>query len=302
MEINYGDGHFRRSDAGNTFQNPFMEGYIMDAFTTEIGGEVYYSHNGILVMLGLTGSEIKGDVKAQSALDPASNLDPLALDTNKRSPTVLAKLGYDSQINDDLRFRLTGSMYYTGSSARNTLYGGDRSGSDYHLVLENTAASSSGNLASARYNPGFTDAVTAIMINPFVQFKGLELFLTYEMASGRALTEPAPTEGATEIAENRVASQIAADLIYRFGSNENFYVGGRFNTVTAEYRDTNDQFESILTEASIQRIAGVFGWFVTDNIMAKLEYVQQTYDGFPETSIFNSGQFSGIVLSGAVGF
>ncbi|HCK21432.1 MAG TPA: hypothetical protein DHW15_04505, partial [Bacteroidetes bacterium] len=25
MEINYGDGHFRRSDAGNTFQNPFME-------------------------------------------------------------------------------------------------------------------------------------------------------------------------------------------------------------------------------------------------------------------------------------
>ncbi|HSF45465.1 MAG TPA: hypothetical protein VLA58_05620, partial [Chitinophagaceae bacterium] len=41
MEINYGDAHFRRSDGGQTLYNPFMENYIIDAFTTEIGGEVY---------------------------------------------------------------------------------------------------------------------------------------------------------------------------------------------------------------------------------------------------------------------
>ena len=41
MEINYGDAHFRRSDNGNAIYNPFVGNYIMDAFTTEIGGEVY---------------------------------------------------------------------------------------------------------------------------------------------------------------------------------------------------------------------------------------------------------------------
>ena len=41
LEINYGDAHFRRSDNGNAIYNPFVGNYIMDAFTTEIGGEVY---------------------------------------------------------------------------------------------------------------------------------------------------------------------------------------------------------------------------------------------------------------------
>ena len=41
IEINYGDAHFRRSDNGNAIYNPFVGNYIMDAFTTEIGGEVY---------------------------------------------------------------------------------------------------------------------------------------------------------------------------------------------------------------------------------------------------------------------
>jgi hypothetical protein len=69
--------------------------------------------------------------------------------------------------------------------------------------------------------------------------------------------------------------------------------------LTAQYRDVDDL---ILSDGTINRIAAVFGWFVTDNILAKVEYVQQSYDGFPATSIFNEGQFSGIMLSGAVGF
>src|SRR4029453_12665566 len=41
MEDNYGDPPFRRSHNGNALYNPFVGNYIMDAFTTEIGGEVY---------------------------------------------------------------------------------------------------------------------------------------------------------------------------------------------------------------------------------------------------------------------
>jgi hypothetical protein len=39
FEINYGDAHFRRSDNGNSIRNPLVGNYIMDAFTTEVGGE-----------------------------------------------------------------------------------------------------------------------------------------------------------------------------------------------------------------------------------------------------------------------
>ncbi|HEY5824361.1 MAG TPA: hypothetical protein VIT44_08350, partial [Cyclobacteriaceae bacterium] len=48
MEINYGDAHFRRSDGGNTFWNPFIENNIMDAFTTEIGAELYWHKQGFI--------------------------------------------------------------------------------------------------------------------------------------------------------------------------------------------------------------------------------------------------------------
>ena len=52
FEINYGDSHFRRSDNGNAMYNPFVGNYILDAFTTEIGAEVYARSNGLIAMLG----------------------------------------------------------------------------------------------------------------------------------------------------------------------------------------------------------------------------------------------------------
>jgi hypothetical protein len=62
MEINYGDAHFRRSDAGNALYNPFIENNIMDAFTTEIGGELYWQKAGFLAMAGITDGEVQGSV------------------------------------------------------------------------------------------------------------------------------------------------------------------------------------------------------------------------------------------------
>ena len=50
LEINYGDAHFRRTDNGNAIYNPFVGNYIMDAFTTEIGGEVYLKAASIIAM------------------------------------------------------------------------------------------------------------------------------------------------------------------------------------------------------------------------------------------------------------
>ncbi|MFM8833941.1 MAG: hypothetical protein ACKOEV_09975, partial [Cytophagales bacterium] len=58
MEVNYGDAHFRRSDGGHTLWNPWVENNIMDAFTTEIGAELYWKKDGFFVMGGYTDGEI----------------------------------------------------------------------------------------------------------------------------------------------------------------------------------------------------------------------------------------------------
>src|SRR4029079_7408241 len=95
FEINYGDTHFRRSDNGNALYNPFVGNYIMDAFTTEIGGEVYLKPGPSVAMAAITGGEIRGTV----------------LTPGQRGPVYIGKLGYDKQMNKDFRLRLTGSMY-----------------------------------------------------------------------------------------------------------------------------------------------------------------------------------------------
>src|SRR5688572_1506826 len=71
MEINYGDAHFRRSDNGNAVYNPFVGNYILDSFTTEIGGEVYLKTAGVIAMGAVTGGEIRGTVLTPGQRGPS---------------------------------------------------------------------------------------------------------------------------------------------------------------------------------------------------------------------------------------
>ncbi|RMG70983.1 MAG: hypothetical protein D6722_07695 [Bacteroidetes bacterium] len=273
MEINYGDNHFRRTDNGNSLYNPFVGNLIMDAFTTEIGAEVYAQTNGLIAMVGVTGGEIKGNISPNPDVEKGE-----AGWLYGRSPSILAKLGYDNQLNDDLRVRLTGSMYTTARSLSNTLYGGDRTGSRYYDVMN-------GNFTSGRFNPGFRSQVTAIVVNPFVKFHGLEVFGTYEVATGRAANE----------ADTRTWTQISAEAIYRFLENESLFLGARYNQVAGELAGSG-------TSVSIDRVQVGGGWFVTPNMVLKGEYVVQNYRDFEATNILNGGQFSGLMIEAAVGF
>ena len=269
MEINYGDGHFRRSDNGNAMYNPFVGNYIMDSFTTEIGGELYVQSNGFLGMLGVTDGEIRGRVDLP----------------DERSPSIYGKVGFDRQVNDDLRVRLTGSALTTSSSASNTLFGGDRGGSRYYEVTENTLSSTSSNFTSGRINPGFRDEVTTFQINPFVQYNGIELFGLFEQASGRAQNET----------ENRTWTQLAVEGIFRFLDRDQAYVGARYNTVSGELPGSG-------MEVSVNRVQVGGGWFIVPSILLKGEYVMQSYNDYPSTSIFNGAEFSGVIFEGVIAF
>jgi hypothetical protein len=269
MEINYGDAHFRRSDNGNALYNPFVGNYIMDAFTTEIGGEVYLKAASVIAMGAVTGGEIRGTV----------------LTPGQRGPTYIGKIGVDRQVNSDLRVRLTGSMYKADRSMSNTLYGGDRAGSRYYYVLENTAATETAQKDSGLLNPGFKNKVTAFQMNPFVKYRGLELFGVLERSEGKATTE------ATE----RIWKQFALDTVYRFFPDEKMFAGVRYNKAYG-------QLPGIAGDVGANRWQVGGGWFVTPNVLAKVEYVKQDYFGYPVSNIKNGGQFKGMMLEGVIAF
>jgi hypothetical protein len=296
MEINYGDAHFRRSDGGHTLWNPWIENNIMDAFTTEIGAELYWQKNGIIAMIAMTDGEIQGNVA-----------DPSTPDGAKRKPSIYGKVGFDKQLQDNLRFRLTGSFYTTKSSASNTIFGGDRTGSNYQYVMDNAPVTVTGNYTSGRFNPGFRDNVTTFVINPFVKFSGLEVFGTLEFAKGRNQFENGEgTTPARAAIDNRETSQIAAEALYRFGKDEQFYFGGRFIKVDATVAEgVTAANAGIQYDVTIDRFSVGGGWFITRNILLKGEYVNQNYDGFPNTGANNrffEGNFKGFVIQGAISF
>ena len=299
MEVNYGDAHFRRSDGGNTMWNPWIENNIMDEFTTEIGAELYYKNNGILGMIGFTDGEIQGNVS-----------DPSTPDGAKRKPSLYVKAGFDKQLKDNLRVRLTGSAMTTKSSASNTLFGGDRTGSNYLYVMENAPVTLTGNFTSGRFNPGYRDNVTAFMVNPFVKFGGLELFGTWEYAFGKNANENGEIASGTPFGSkdytNRQTHQTAAEALYRFGKNEKFYVGARYITVSSNLTEGQTATNpGSLYNVTIDRTSFGGGWFVTRNVLLKGEYVSQKYDGFKDTGAnnrFYQGEFSGVVIQGSIAF
>ena len=129
-QINYGDAQLRRTDNAYAILNPFVGNYLMDAYATFPFAEVYYRRNNVIVMGGVTNGRLN-----QTA-------------TGGTSPGIYGKLGYDKQINEDLRIRLTGSVYNIARAPRLDFYNVYRACSIYYFVMENTSASSSAQIRS----------------------------------------------------------------------------------------------------------------------------------------------------------
>ena len=271
MELNYGDNHFRRTDNAQAIYNSFVGNYIMDSFTTEVAGELYYFNSGVLAMLGLSNGKLNQSVTESEI---------------KTKPTVYGKLGFDKQFDEDTRFRLTGSILNITQSSSIYLYSGDRAGSRYYDVINE------GDFRTGRFAPSFTPGpgappaageMTAFMINPFVKYKGLEFYGVYENTSGNV-----------EGSDSRTFNQYGAELLYRFGADEDIYIGGRYNLVDGEMTSGDIEIDRF-------NISG--GWFLTKNVLAKLEYVKQTYggEGYDQT-VFEGAEFDGIVLEAVISF
>jgi len=280
FQPNYGDQQFRRTDNGNAIWNAFVGNYIMDAFTTEIGGEAYiFPTDDLMLMVGMNNGLISGNIS-----------------TAEKKPSVYFKAAYDTQVNDDLRFRLSASYYSNSGSARNTLYAGDRTGSRFYLAMEPaivfprgataySAVSAATNFTSGRISPNFTNVVNTFQISPFVKYKGLEVFGTYEAGSGRASYE----------SSERDFGQYAVEGIYRFLPNEQAFLGARYNSASGDLGGGNSDVTINRTEISA-------GWFPSANLLLKLGYINQDYLDFNADDYRHEGNFNGFMVEAVVGF
>lgn len=254
MEINYGDAHFRRTDNAHSIQNPFVGNYIMDSFTTEVAAEVYVNSGDFLGMIAYSGGQ----------------LHPSVANPDDRSASVYGKLGYDKTFSPALRFRLTGSFYTNDHATQ--LYHGDRAGSRFYNVLD-------GGAWSGRFSPSLSGGFTSFMVNPFVKFNGLELFGLIENAKVK--------EG------DGSWNQFAVDGVYRFGTNDDLYVGARYNTV---------QGDDAGADVTVNRVSFSGGWYMTNNILVKLEYLNQEYKDYPSASLYHGASFDGLMIEGSIAF
>ncbi len=278
MELNYGDAHFRRSDNGDVLANPFVGNYILDAFTTAPAAEFMVRSNGLIAMAGITTGSLKPALVGYNGFSGEYTEYNMGEELG-----FYGKVGYDKQFSDDFRLRATASGYYVGNHHFGSLYYGDRTGSRYYLVMNQQTGSAddvdiSKNHLSGRWSPGLTDKNVAVMVNLFTKYKGLELFGTFENTTGT---------GAFSGADFAFA-QYAIEALYRFGKDEQYYAGGRYNGVS------NDQ------DQSVSRYQIGAGWFISESILLKAEYVNQDYDNFVQYG--NNAGFNGVMVEAAISF
>ena len=188
------------------------------------------------------------------------------------------KLGVDKNINEDLRIRATLSGYHVGEGHSGSyLWSGDRAGARYYDVMlpDDAKAQDAANSKTGRWDPASGQTqMNSYMANLFVQFHGLEVFGIYENMKG------------VRKEMDQHFTQTALQAIYRIGS---FYFGTRLNKV-------DDNNGSTVTRTNIGG-----GWNMVDNVVIKLDHVNQKYEGSAHGDIAG-GDFKGIVLEAAISF
>ncbi len=77
--------------------------------------------------------------------------------------------------------------------------------------------------------------------------------------------------------------------------DEKLFVGVRYNKAEG-------QLLGISGDVGAKRWQLGGGWFITPGLLAKVEYVDQKYVGYPDNNKLNGGRFKGLIAEGVVAF
>jgi len=274
FEIDYGNWHLNRSDNGQVQNNPLIGNYIVDANTTEPGIEVI-GHAGLFRgVVGVSTGTTTGDFKAD------------------RGFAVHGKLG----INIPKKLDVAASVYnvdhsgnptgYPNHGSYSALYAGNRSGSRYSAVL-------GGGPEAGQLAIGKGQKVTAYQFDAAFTLNPVHIYGMYGNSKDADINGSDP---GTPVSEwNYFGGEAQWHL------SPVFYLAGRYNQANAK------TIAGTSSNATVNRIQAGFGFWFTQEVLLKLEYVNQQYKDFPAgynglPDIAGNPSFSGVLSEFSVKF
>ncbi|PHQ65983.1 MAG: hypothetical protein COB99_00850 [Sulfurimonas sp.] len=264
-DINFGDAHFRRNDNAGVFSNPFVNNMAVESYEAAAFIDIFYRIPSVdsFVVVGVTNDQVNPD-------------DVVASEYSSSTPAVYAKIGYDKQLNDALRVRVSQSLFHNSGNGNNSLYNGDKAGTLATSVFGGTGGFGSGwNAMSGYYE------LTASMTNAFVKYNDTEFFALVEIADGSKTDDSSLS-----------LTHYSADVVQRF-SNDRFYVAARYEYATVEK-------DGDTTDDSLSQVQATVGWFLSKNAMAKVEYIKQERKNW--STYVGDASFDGFMILTALKF
>ncbi|HET7435441.1 MAG TPA: hypothetical protein VFN10_12105 [Thermoanaerobaculia bacterium] len=267
--IDFGDQGFHRSNNAIAQNNPLVGNFVIDPNFVSVGAQVQSKPTGKLQWLvGLSNGTNTEDFQAGRGVALNAKVAYYPVDAIRLSTSFY-------RVNHD------GTPAGTGSRA--TLFSGNRSGERYGAVL-------GGGQAPGGVLPNISKDVKAGQFDFTFDQKGnpVKLYGHYGLAVDSDLN------GNAAGAPQEKWAYYSADAVYQFTSN--LYAAARYSA--ADAKKIND----VASDGRVSRIQVGGGLWLTRNILAKVEYVQQKYNGFASTDILNNGiqawrdpEFSGVV-------
>jgi hypothetical protein len=260
FEIDYGDFHYFRSDNAWVQRNPLIGNTIIDPDVEEIGMEIFSKPQKLNWLVGIS-----------------SGTTTENLNEGRGIASVHGKLW--SNITDDLRASVSG--YYvdhsdnpnTGpGSTKGSLFSGRRSGGPYGAVL-------GGGNAPGEVLPGQDQLVTSVQA---------DLTWTpgkWDFYGNVGWMEDADPNGSGPGSPAESWTYGTVQAVYNF--TPRLYAAGRYSFAIA------NEIAGHSSSGNVQRVQLGGGYWVTRNLLAKLEGVYQAYNEFS----FDDGNVSGVTAA-----
>ncbi|PAF49046.1 hypothetical protein BKH43_07315 [Helicobacter sp. 13S00401-1] len=254
-DIDFGDNQFTRTDNANTYRGYFTINQAVESNLQSVFGELLLRYKGAFLLGGLT----------TGVIDPQN----YTIEPGKTNVAGYFKLGWDSQVTEDFRARISESVYIQASpNSAESLFNG--TGSLAGTVLRGVYGAASTATGVGTWNPmAGTGSMSAYNTSLFLKYKGTELTGVYEFASGaynNALNNQAlqlPSAG------DAYMNHFSITLAQRFWDDK-MYVAARYEKAFLNGRRDGTALDQQLDQAQVS-----VGWYMYKGVLARAEYIWQ---------------------------
>lgn len=275
FEVNFGDAIYRRSDNARVQRNPLIGNYVMDPRSTEIGLEVITKPSTVNAALGLSSGTATEDFSDGHG---TALYGKIWLTPNEYVRWANSVYWVDHSDN--------GAGFPVGGT-KNNLFSTERGGGPYSGVLDD------GNSPGTVF-AGKGQKVLAAQTDLTWNLGALELY------GNLGYTEDADINGSAEGEPEDSWLYYALEGVYDV--TDNLYGAARYSAASA------DKLAGVDTDGRVDRIQVGFGYWLSNFLLAKAEYVYQAYNDFNEgekisgVNAWSDPSFQGVITEVSFAF